>query len=242
MADTKLYKVAITPCGKYVHGTEYDLLSLVLNATEDGGDGCSYVSLKRNKNVRPGTDPTTWAISTQRGEQGQRGEDGAGFSYVEVTVDSTSGNPSATCRIENDTFYLDLSGLKGADGHMGQDGAPGVSPVIGQNGNWWTWDASTSQYEDSGNPSRGVAGQDGSDGQNGQDGADGVGFASIATPSPADGTAIITLTNGDTVTLDMNHNHTQYPKYVLCQDEAEYEGITTKDSGTLYLIIDEADV
>ena len=240
-----MYKVAITPCGKYVHGTEYDLLSEVLNATEDGGDGCSYISLKRNKNVRPGTDPTIWAISTQRGEKGEAGAPGSGFSYVEVSVDSTSGTPSATCRIENNTFYLDFFGLKGPQGDPGQTGAtgqtgpqgpagpagadgqpgpPGISPIVGNNGNWWEWDAQQEQYVDTGDPSHG---------------ADGVGFATISTPSTADGTALIALTNGDTVTLDLNHNHSQYPKYYLCQDEQEYEDITTKDSTTLYLIPEE---
>ena len=244
MTDTRLYKVAITPRGKYVHGTEYDVLSLVLNATEDGGDGCSYLSLRKNKNVRPGTDNSIWAKSTERGERGERGIPGSGFSQVEVSVDSTSGNPSGTCRIENETFYLELSGLKGADGQPGQDGATGpqgpagpqgetglqgengergpagISPIVGQNGNWWAWDDSRNEFVDTRNPSCGV------------------GFESVSTPTPTDGTAIITLTNGDTVTLDMNHNHPQYPKYVLCANETEYTSITTKDSGTLYLIVE----
>ena len=204
-----MYKVAITPCGKYVHGTEYDILSQVLNATEDGGDGCSYISIKRNRNVKPGTDPTVWAISTQRGEPG---EPGSGFSYVEVSVDSTSGTPSATCRIENDTFYLDFFGLKGADGTPGVQGPPGAD---------------------------GQPGQPGQPGQDGQDGQDGIGFSDINTPSTADGTVQITLTNSDTITLDLNHEHPQYPKYYLCEDEQEYEEITTKDSATLYLILEE---
>ena len=38
-------------------------------------------------------------------------------------------------------------------------------------------------------------------------GEDGVGFASVSTPNPADGTVIITLTDGDTITLNMNHDH-----------------------------------
>ena len=67
-------------------------------------------------------------------------------------------------------------------------------------------------------------------------GEPGVGFESIATPSTADGSVTITLTNGDTITLDLNHDHTAYPKYVLCADEAAYTAITTKDSSTLYLI------
>lgn len=41
-------------------------------------------------------------------------------------------------------------------------------------------------------------------------GEPGVGFASVASPTPADGTVTITLSNGDTMTLDLNHNHPAY--------------------------------
>ena len=66
----------------------------------------------------------------------------------------------------------------------------------------------------------------------GEDGSQGVGFASVAdkTPNP-DGTAIITLTNGDTITLDLNHDHAAYPKYELVSSLP-----ASPDSGTLYLI------
>ena len=46
-------------------------------------------------------------------------------------------------------------------------------------------------------------------------GEPGVGFASVSTPTPADGTVIITLSNGDTLTLDLNHNHEGYYSKVL---------------------------
>lgn len=68
----------------------------------------------------------------------------------------------------------------------------------------------------------------------------------MSNPSTPDGTAIISLTNGDTITLDLNHNHSdlinsegQTFKFYVCEDEAEYEGITTKDEDTLYLIPEE---
>lgn len=41
-------------------------------------------------------------------------------------------------------------------------------------------------------------------------GEPGVGFESVASPTPADGTVTITLSNGDTMTLDLNHNHPAY--------------------------------
>ena len=74
--------------------------------------------------------------------------------------------------------------------------------------------------------------------EGGQGGEDGVGFDSITTPATPDGTTQIILTNGDTITLDLNHQHPQYPKYVYCATQAAYDAITTKESDTLYLILE----
>ena len=52
--------------------------------------------------------------------------------------------------------------------------------------------------------------------------------------SNQDGTLIITLSNGDTITVDLNHNHPQYPKYVHLADESSMPA--TPDSETMYLI------
>lgn len=67
-------------------------------------------------------------------------------------------------------------------------------------------------------------------------GPQGVGFGSVS--SSQDGTLIITLTNGDTITIDLNHNHPAYPKYELLASETAYDAITTKESDKLYLIIE----
>lgn len=61
-----------------------------------------------------------------------------------------------------------------------------------------------------------------------------VGFESVS--SQQDGTVDITLTNGDVITIDLNHEHPQYLKYVYCSDEAAYNAITSKEADTLYLI------
>lgn len=71
-------------------------------------------------------------------------------------------------------------------------------------------------------------------GPQGEPGEPGVGFQSVT--SAEDGTIVITLTSGDTITIDLNHEHPQYPKYVLLADEAAYEALATKESDTLYLI------
>lgn len=131
-----------------------------------------------------------------------------------------------------------IASLKGEDGvpgttpHIGQNGnwfigdvdtgvaaggQNGVTPHIGQNGNWFIGDT------DTGVLARGTNGVTPHIGQNGHwfigdvdtgvigeghDGQDGVGFDSVTTQQ--DGTLVITLTNGDTITIDMNHNHPQY--------------------------------
>jgi len=49
----------------------------------------------------------------------------------------------------------------------------------------------------------------------GKPGQDGVGFDDANTPTVADGTVIITLSDGNTITLDLNHNHEGYYSKVL---------------------------
>lgn len=67
-------------------------------------------------------------------------------------------------------------------------------------------------------------------------GPQGVGFQSVA--SQQDGTVVITLTNGDTITIDLNHNHPQYPKYVYLTSESQMPA--SPDSSTLYLIAEQS--
>lgn len=69
------------------------------------------------------------------------------------------------------TNLIAVADLKGADGKPGAAGADGVTPHIGDNGNWYV--GST----DTGKPSRGATGapgKDGADGKPGATGADGV--------------------------------------------------------------------
>ena len=68
-------------------------------------------------------------------------------------------------------------------------------------------------------------------GAQGPAGPSGYGYSDVSAPSPADGTATITLTNGDTITIDLNHEHPQYPRYELVNALPQ-----DPDSGTLYLI------
>lgn len=48
------------------------------------------------------------------------------------------------------------------------------APIVGQNGNWWVWDAQTRVYVDTGYPSRGETGARGADGAPGPQGPAGA--------------------------------------------------------------------
>lgn len=54
---------------------------------------------------------------------------------------------------------------------------------------------------------------------NGVQGEPGVGFESVASPTPADGTFLVTLTNGDKMTVDLNHIHPQYKPITVSSSE-----------------------
>ena len=100
---------------------------------------------------------------------------------------------------------------------------------VGQSEPFAVWNYNGSSWSDSGVTVNAVEGEPGEDG---------VGFSSISAPSPADGTMLITLTNGDTITMDLNHNHEQYPKYVFLQSESQMPA--SPDSSTLYLIAEQS--
>lgn len=68
MADTRLGKIGITVKEPWSENISYEVLDMSLFAVENGGDGCSYVALRNNIGVTPGTDPTTWVKSTQAGQ------------------------------------------------------------------------------------------------------------------------------------------------------------------------------
>lgn len=59
----------------------------------------------------------------------------------------------------------------------------------------------------------------------------GIGLVDITTQE--DGTIVITLTNGDTITIDLNHDHSQYLKYVMLESESDMP--VNPDSTTLYM-------
>lgn len=85
------------------------------------------------------------------------------------------------------------------EGGSGGTGKDGITPTIGENGNWYLGD------EDTGKPSRGPAGQDGApgkDGSPGKDGEDGAPGKDGVTPDIKIGT-VTTLPAGSAATASM---------------------------------------
>ena len=104
-------------------------------------------------------DGTTWenliAIAELKGADGKDGTNG---------TDGKDGTPGK-------------DGAPGADGAPGKDGTDGITPTIGENGNWYLG------AEDTGKPSRGATGAPGADGTPGKDGAPGAAGKDGITPT-----------------------------------------------------------
>lgn len=137
-----------------------------------------------------------------KGDQGDPG-DAAGFGVVSADISGDVGTPGVSVETSGTNteknFAFHFTNLRGD---------PGVESV------------NVSIDNNTGIPSAVasvLAGVLSIDFHNlkGDPGTDGVGFASVETPTPPDGTAIITLSNGDTVTLDLNHNHDAYYSKVV---------------------------
>ena len=84
--------------------------------------------------------------------------------------------------------------LDGTDGRNGTDGQDGITPTIGDNGNWYLGET------DTGKPSRGEKGETGATGQTGQAGADGFSPSASVTKSGSVATITITDKNSTTTT------------------------------------------
>lgn len=148
-----------------------------------------------------------------------KGEWSASTAYVRLDVVSYHGS-SYVCKQDGTgqtpdtaTNYWQLLSLKGEKGEKGDKGDTGATGATG---------------------TKGDKGDTGATGATGAKGDNGVGFASASSPATADGTWQIKLTNGDTITIDLNHEHPQYLKYELVQSLP-----ASPDSGTLYLIAAE---
>lgn len=113
-----------------------------------------------------------------KGEKGDKGDDGTSITILGAydTVEGLiSAHPTGELGqgyiIDGDLYIWNGSAWQNVgkiQGDPGQDGEDGITPTIGENGNWFLGDV------DTGKPSRGVAGTPGQDGVDGTDGADGA--------------------------------------------------------------------
>ena len=111
-----------------------------------------------------------------------------------LDIDANKVGSTTTVEItRKDGTTKEVNILDGADGVNGRDGQDGITPTIGDNGNWYL--GST----DTGKPSRGETGATGETGQQGPAGRDGTngvdGFSPSASVSKSGDTATITITD-----------------------------------------------
>ena len=113
-------------------------------------------------------------------------------------------------------------GVFADDSDLPEGDATGYA-FVGEENPYAIWNFDGEEWADSGATVNGITGEPG------------VGFESVASPDPADGTAIITLSNGDTVTIDLNHNHPAYYSKVLggAQPVGGFEPDVVYSLGTL---------
>lgn len=96
----------------------------------------------------------------ETGEQGEKGDPGAVGATGAPGLDGKDG-------VDGKDGADGKAGADGKDGLNGKDGIDGLTPSIGDNGNWWIGDV------DTGVRAEGLDGEDGQDGKDGKDGLNG---------------------------------------------------------------------
>lgn len=163
-----------------------NLVAAINEAAQSGGGGGSTSIAMRVEGgyIQYSTDDgKTWvnliAESDLKGDKGDKGDKGADGKDGAPGKDGTDGKDGTSITISgisesaddggtNTVTFSDGSALKvknGSKGSTGADGTDGITPHIGENGNWYI--GST----DTGNPSRGATGLQGPAGAPGKDGA-----------------------------------------------------------------------
>ena len=137
------------------------------------------------------------------GGSGSPGKDGVGISKIEKTKTEDLVDTYTITLTDNRTYTFTVTngakGDKGDTGPKGDPGKDGITPTIGENGNWYLGE------EDTGKPSRGEqgpAGQDGAKGDKGDKGDKGNPGPTGATPNIQIGT-VQTLEPGQQATASM---------------------------------------
>ena len=153
--------------------------------------------------------------------QGLQGNTGSSVEYPYelvnnlTTNDATKGLSAAQGKVLKDELTqleAEVHNLSGkyygvfeADTDLPEGDTPGYA-FVGEEQPFAIWNFDGEEWADSGATVDGITGQPGEDG---------IGIASVGSPTPADGTVTIILSNGETITLDLNHNHDGYYSKVL---------------------------
>ena len=173
------------------------------------------------------------AFSGLKGAQGNTGSS-VDYPYELVnnvtTDDATKGLSAAQGVVlqgEIDQLGQEVHTLSGkyygmftSSNNLPEGDAAGYA-FVGSESPYAIWNFNGTEWSDSGSVANGITGEPG------------VGFSSIFTPQPYDGTMIVVLSNNDTITVDLNHNHPQYLKYVMIESESDMPA--NPDSTTLYM-------
>lgn len=157
MPSRDLGAVSFALRGEWQENTTYQRLNVV------SSDGSAYCAKIKNKGERPAPESNYWQLLAARGAQGQKGDKGTGLRIL-GTVSGVDNLPETAA--QGDMFnvgtappyivYMYDNGSWVSQGKLqGTDGADGITPTIGDNGNWYLGDS------DTGKPSRGEKGADG---------------------------------------------------------------------------------
>ena len=123
---------------------------------------------------------TEESVILTNGSNGVDGTDGVdGFSPIATVTKNRGGSATISITDKNGTTTATVN-----DGQDGQPGQNGITPTIGNNGNWYLGTT------DTGKPSRGIQGQTGNPGSNGQDG-----YSPTVTTSKSGKITTITITD-----------------------------------------------
>lgn len=163
MPSKDLGEITFIPCGEWREDVTYQRLSIV------SIDGSSYCAKRKNKGERPAAASAYWQLIASRGAQGQdgkQGEDGAPGKGLQIlgTVATVAALPSTAEQgdmynvgtAEPYTVYMYDNGTWVSQGQL--RGSAGITPTIGDNGNWYLGTTDTEK------PSRGETGAKGDTG------------------------------------------------------------------------------
>lgn len=167
--------------------TAKDTLVAAINEAARTGGGSGSMDLRvADGYIQYSTDGgSTWqnliAVAELKGAQGDKGDTGAQGVKGDTGATGPAGpaGPVGPQGPAGAPGKDGTNGKDGVDGKPGAAGADGITPTIGDNGNWYLG------AEDTGKPSRGATGAPGKDGAKGDPGTPGA--AGPAGPAGAPG-------------------------------------------------------